>query len=81
MKENEIENFLKKKYEKIEIKVNYESFRDYSIIIKIEYKGTLYESLFYYKYNAHLSFEKNCYNIIDIIDSIILSFYKKGMKL
>lgn len=76
MKEKEIENILKEKYKKIVINVEFVSFREYNIKIGIEYKAMFYETLLSYKYDSYLSIDENCDRIGEIIDNIILSFYK-----
>lgn len=77
--ELEIEEKLQLKYKNLIVEVNYKDIRKYEIIIKLEYKGVIYESKFEYLYNAKLTLDGNIDIIENIIDSkIILSFYKKG---
>lgn len=76
--ELEIEEKLQLKYKNLIVEVNYKDIRKYEII-KLEYKGVIYESKFEYLYNAKLTLDGNIDIIENIIDSkIILSFYKKG---
>lgn len=77
--ELEIEEQLQLKYKNLIVEVNYKEIRKYEIVIKIEYKGVIYESKFEYLYNAKLTLDANISIIENIIDNkIILSFYKKG---
>lgn len=77
--ELEIEEKLQLKYKNLIVEVNYKDIRKYEIVIKLEYKGIIYESKFEYLYNAKLTLDANISIIENIIDSkIILSFYKKG---
>lgn len=77
--ELEIEEKLQLIYKNLIVEVNYKDIRKYEIVIKLEYKGVIYESKFEYLYNAKLTLDANISIIENIIDSkIILSFYKKG---
>lgn len=77
--ELEIEDKLQEIYKNLIIEVNFKDFRLYEIIIKLEYKGILYESKFEYKYDASLTIDANISTIVHIIDTkIIVPFYKKG---
>ena len=77
--ELEIEDKLQEIYKNLIIEVNFKDFRLYEIIIKLEYKGILYESKFEYKYDASLTIDANINTIVHIIDTkIIIPFYKKG---
>lgn len=77
--ELEIENKLQEIYKNLIIEVNFKNFRLYEIIIKLEYKGMLYESKFEYRYDASLTIDANLIIIVHIIDTqIIVPFYKKG---
>ena len=76
--ELEIEDKLQEIYKNLIIEVNFEDFRLYEIIIKLEYQGVQYESKFEYLYDAHLTFDTNINLIGSKIDRIILSYYKKG---
>ena len=77
--ELEIEDKLQEIYKNLIIEVNFKDFRLYEIIIKLEYKGILYESKFEYKYDASLTIDANISSIVHIIDTkIIVPFYKKG---
>lgn len=75
----EIQEKLEEIYTNLIIEVKYEDIRKYAIYVKIEYKGTLYESKIIYKYDNYLTIDGNIANIRNIINNIILSFYyKKG---
>lgn len=77
--ELEIEEKLQLIYKNLIVEVNYKDIRKYEIVIKLEYKGVIYESKFEYLYNAKLTLDGNISRIENIIDSkIILTFYKKG---
>lgn len=76
--EYEIEDALEEIYQNIKINVNYKEVRQYEIVIGIEKGGLLHESSFVYTYNARLTFDSNIDTIRNIIDKIILAFYKKG---
>lgn len=77
--ELEIEDKLQEIYKNLIIEVNFKDFRLYEIIIKLEYKGILYESKIEYKYDASLTIDANISTIVHIIDTkIIVPFYKKG---
>lgn len=74
----EIQDVLEGRYEHLEIDVCFDTFRKYNIYIRINYDGILYESLIEYNYDTHLTIDANCDIISDIIDDIIISFYRKG---
>ena len=77
--ELEIEDKLQEIYKNLIIEVNFKDFRLYEIIIKLEYKGILYESKIEYKYDANLTINANLSTIVHIIDTqIILPFFKRG---
>lgn len=77
--ELELEEKLQLKYKNLIVEVNYKDIRKYEILIKLEYKGLIYESKIEYLYNARLTIDANINIIENIIDNkIILSFYKKG---
>ena len=44
--ELEIENKLQEIYKNLIVEVNYKDIRKYEIVIKLEYKGVIYESKF-----------------------------------
>lgn len=63
--ELEIEEKLQLKYKNLIVEVNYKDIRKYEIVIKLEYKGIIYESKFEYLYNAKLTLDANI-SIIEI---------------
>lgn len=75
----EMQDILEKKYKNLWIEVSYKDIKLYNVKIVIEHKGIEYESLFEYNYNAHYTIKYNCDKIEEIIDRIILEFYKKGV--
>lgn len=76
--EQEIEDALQNIYKNLKIEVRYKDFRQYEIIIKINYQTIEYESKILYVYNANLTFDCNIDRIVHIIDSeIILKFYRR----
>lgn len=75
----EIEDRLQEIYKNLIIEVNFKDFRLYEIIIKLEYKGILYESKFEYKYDTSFTLDGNISTIVHIIDTqIIIPFFKRG---
>lgn len=77
--ELEIEEKLQEKYKNLIIEVNFIDFRKYEIIVKLEYKGAIYESKIEFSYRVDLTIDVNIATIENIIDNkIILPFYKKG---
>lgn len=77
--ELEIEEKLQEKYKNLIIEVNFKDFRKYEIIVKLEYRGVIFESKIDFSYRADLTIDVNIDTIENIIDNkIILPFYKKG---
>lgn len=77
--EQEIEDALQNIYKNLKIEVNYKDFRQYELIVKINYQTIEYESKILYVYNANLTFDANIDRIVHIIDAeIILKFYKRS---
>lgn len=78
--EQEIEDALQNIYKNLKIEVNYKDFRQYEIIVKINYQTIEYESKILYVYNANLTFDANIDRIVHIIDTeIILKFYRRSV--
>lgn len=68
------------RYKNLIIEVEFDSFRKYDIIIKMEYLGNIYESKIIYKYDNYFTLDANISRIEKIIDkNVILDFYKKGV--
>lgn len=78
--EQEIEERLQMKYKNLTIEVEFDSFRKYAIIVKMEYLGKVYESKIIYKYDNYYTLDANISIIEQIIDkNVILEFFKKGV--
>lgn len=77
--ELELEEKLQEKYQNLIIEVEFVDFRIYAIIVKMEFRGNIYESKIIYKYRVDLTLTSNTNIIEGIIDKkIIIPFYKKG---
>ena len=75
----EMQDILEKKYKNLCIEVSYKDVRKYNIKLWINNKNIMYETLFLYNYDTHYTINYNCDKIEEIIDKIILDFYKKGV--
>lgn len=75
--EEEIEDKLKEHYQNVKIEVNYLDIRKYEIKLTIGIKVEV-SCTFTYIYDAKLTFDYNICIIEHEIDSMLISYFKKG---